>query len=40
VATIVIIDDEVELAAALGSYFERTGHQVVRAHTGEDGLEA
>ena len=38
-ATIVIIDDEVELAAALGSYFERTGHQVVRAHTGEDGLE-
>ena len=39
-ATIVIIDDEVELASALGSYFERTGHQVVRAHTGDDGLEA
>ena len=39
-ATIVIIDDEVELAAALGSFFERAGHQIVRAHTGDDGLEA
>jgi DNA-binding NtrC family response regulator len=40
VATIVIIDDEVELAAALGAFFERAGHQVVRTHTGDDGLEA
>jgi DNA-binding NtrC family response regulator len=40
VATIVIIDDEVELAAAVGAFFERAGHQVVRAHTGDDGLEA
>ena len=39
-ATIVIIDDEVELAAALGAFFERAGHQVVRAHTGDDGLDA
>ena len=39
-ATIVIIDDEVELAAALGAFFERMGHQVVRAHTGDNGLEA
>jgi DNA-binding NtrC family response regulator len=40
VATIVIIDDEVEVASALGAFFERAGHQVVRAHTGDDGLEA
>ena len=39
-ATIVIIDDEVELAAAVGAFFERMGHQVARAHTGDDGLEA
>ena len=38
-ATIVIIDDEVDLAAALGAFFERAGHQVLRAHTGDDGLE-
>jgi DNA-binding NtrC family response regulator len=40
VATIVIIDDEVELAAAVGAFFERMGHHVARAHTGDDGLEA
>ncbi len=39
-ATIVIIDDEVELASSFGAFFERSGHQVVRAHTGDDGIDA
>ncbi|HZO19872.1 MAG TPA: sigma-54 dependent transcriptional regulator [Gemmatimonadaceae bacterium] len=39
-ATIVIIDDEVELASSFGAFFERSGHQVVRTHTGDDGIDA
>ena len=38
-ATILLIDDEREITAALGTFFERSGHQVVRAHTGEEGIE-
>lgn len=39
-ATILIIDDTPEVAAVLGAFFERAGHQVVRVHSGEDGVEA
>ena len=39
-ATILIIDDEPDITAALGTYFERGGHQVVRAHGGEEGIGA
>ena len=38
-ATILIVDDEPDIAAAFASYFERGGHQVLRAHTGEEGVE-
>ena len=38
-ATILLIDDERDITAALGTFFERSGHQVVRAHTGEEGIE-
>jgi two-component system response regulator HydG len=38
-STILLIDDEREITSVLGAFFERTGHQVVRAHTGEEGIE-
>lgn len=38
-ATILIIDDEKEITSALGTFFERGGHHVVRAHTGEEGID-
>lgn len=38
-ATILIIDDEREVASALGTFFERGGHHVVRAYAGEDGID-
>ena len=39
-ATILLIDDTPEVTAVLGAFFERAGHQVVRVHSGEDGIEA
>ena len=38
--TVLIIDDESEVTAAFGAFFERAGHQVLRARTGEEGIEA
>jgi DNA-binding NtrC family response regulator len=38
-ATILLIDDERDITGALGTFFERSGHQVVRAHTGEEGID-
>jgi two-component system, NtrC family, response regulator AtoC len=38
--TVLIIDDEKDITAALGTFFERSGHQVMRAHTGEEGIES
>jgi DNA-binding NtrC family response regulator len=39
-ATVLVIDDTPEVTAVLGAFFERAGHQVVRVHSGEDGIEA
>jgi DNA-binding NtrC family response regulator len=39
-ATILIIDDEPAVVTALGAFFERSGHQIVRAGTAEEGIEA
>ena len=37
--TVLIIDDEQPITSALGTYFERAGHQVLSAHTGIEGVE-
>lgn len=37
-STVLIIDDEPDVASALGAFFERHGHQVSLAHTGEEGI--
>ena len=37
-AKILIVDDEPDLASAFGRYFERTGHDVLRAGTGEEAI--
>ena len=37
-AKILIVDDEPDLTSALGRYFERSGHDVLRAATGEEAL--
>ncbi|MBK5189614.1 MAG: response regulator, partial [Gemmatimonadaceae bacterium] len=39
-ATVLLIDDTPEVTAVLGAFFERAGHQVVRVHSGEDGIGA
>ncbi len=39
-ATVLVIDDTPAVTAVLGAFFERAGDQVVRAHSGEDGIEA
>ncbi|HEY2898049.1 MAG TPA: sigma-54 dependent transcriptional regulator [Gemmatimonadaceae bacterium] len=39
-ATVLLIDDTPEVTAVLGAFFERAGHQVVRVHSGEHGIEA
>jgi two-component system response regulator AtoC len=39
-ATVLLIDDTPEVTAVLGAFFERAAHQVVRAHSGEHGIEA
>lgn len=38
--TVLIIDDEPHITSALGAFFERAGHQVLRAHSGEEGVQA
>ena len=37
-ASVLIIDDEQAITSALATYFERSGHEVMRAHTGEEGI--
>jgi DNA-binding NtrC family response regulator len=37
-AKILIVDDEPDITSALGRYFERVGHDVLRANTGEEGV--
>jgi len=37
-AKILIVDDEPDLTSAFGRYFERTGHDVLRARTGEEAI--
>src|SRR5688500_12059785 len=37
-ASILIIDDEPSITASLGTFFERAGHVVQRAHTGAEGI--
>jgi DNA-binding NtrC family response regulator len=39
-ATILVIDDEPEITSVLATFFERAGHQVLRAHTGMEGIES
>ena len=34
-AKILIVDDEPDILSALSRYFERSGHDVLRAQTGE-----
>ena len=38
-ATILLIDDERDVTAVLGSFFEREGHHVIRAHSGREGVD-
>src|SRR5579864_6291907 len=38
-SSVLIIDDERDITSALGTFFERNGHQVLRAHTGAEGIE-
>jgi len=37
-AKILIVDDEPDIRSALGRYFERSGHDVLFAGTGEEGV--
>lgn len=37
--TILLVDDEREFASLLGEFLERQGHEVIAAHTGEEGLK-
>ena len=37
-ASVLIIDDEQAITSALGMYFERQGHEVMRAQSGEEGV--
>jgi DNA-binding NtrC family response regulator len=39
VAHFLIIDDEQAITNVLGTFFERNGHHVTRAHSGRDGIE-
>lgn len=39
-ATVLIVDDDPSVAGALGAYFQRHGHQVVRADSGAAGIDA
>jgi DNA-binding NtrC family response regulator len=37
-ANVLIVDDEQAITSALGMYFQRLGHEVMRAHSGEEGI--
>src|SRR5260221_8394637 len=37
-AKILIVDDEADIRAAFARYFERAGHEVLQAATGEEGV--
>ena len=39
-SSVLIIDDEPAITSALATYFERSGHEVMRAHSGEEGIAA
>ncbi|HVZ77710.1 MAG TPA: sigma-54 dependent transcriptional regulator [Gemmatimonadaceae bacterium] len=36
--TVLIVDDERDITSFLGAFFERGGHQVLKAHTGEEAV--
>ena len=36
--TVLIVDDERDITSFLGSFFERAGHQVLKAYTGEEAV--
>ncbi len=36
--TVLIVDDERDITSFLGAFFERSGHQVLKAYTGEDAV--
>jgi DNA-binding NtrC family response regulator len=38
-ATILAVDDEPDITGMVAAYFERGGHQVLRAHSGREGIE-
>ncbi|HVE79354.1 MAG TPA: sigma-54 dependent transcriptional regulator [Gemmatimonadaceae bacterium] len=38
-ATILAVDDDADVTAMVAAFFERGGHQVLRAHTGGEGVE-
>jgi DNA-binding NtrC family response regulator len=38
--TVLVVDDDVQVAGALGMLFQRLGHQVLRAESGEQAIEA
>jgi len=39
-SSVLIIDDEQAITSALAQYFERSGHEVMRAHSAEEGIGA
>ncbi|HJR64501.1 MAG TPA: sigma-54 dependent transcriptional regulator [Gemmatimonadaceae bacterium] len=39
-ATILVVDDDADVARVLGTFFERSGHQVIRVDSGEAAIEA
>ncbi|MDQ6831341.1 MAG: response regulator [Gemmatimonadota bacterium] len=39
-ATILIVDDDPQVTSAIGAFFERGGHHVVRAAGGKDAIDA
>jgi two-component system, NtrC family, response regulator AtoC len=39
VANLLIVDDEHAITSVLGTFFERGGHRVTRAHTGQEGID-
>ncbi len=40
VLKVLIIDDDPDVLRSVGNYFDRLGHQVIRAATGEEGIQA
>jgi len=37
-SSVLIVDDERDITSFLGAFFERNGHQVLKAHTGEEAV--